>query len=142
MKAMAPAYWKGPGPKPAGLFQHGWERQYAVIRLDQDVPGRYNAVYHEYVHTLLRANFRWLPTWLDEGLADFTGTPRFEQSKMFVGAPSTRVARLQRATLIKVDELISENPWSKFGKDEQQIDLFYCEAWALVHYLIFGPGME
>ncbi len=142
MKAMAPAYWKGPGPKPAGLFQHGWERQYAVIRLDQDVPGRYNVVYHEYVHTLLHANFRWLPTWLDEGLADFYGNTRFEQSKMFVGVPSTRVARLQGATLIKVDELISENPWSKFGKDEQQIDLFYCEAWALVHYLIFGPGME
>ena len=56
MKAMAPAFWKGGGPKPAGLFQHGWERQYAVIRLDQDVPGRNNVVYHEYVHTLLHAN--------------------------------------------------------------------------------------
>ena len=142
MKAMAPAFWKAPGPKPAGLFQHGWERQYAVIRLDQDIPGKYNVVYHEYVHTLLHANFRWLPTWLDEGLAEFYGNSRFEQTKMYVGAPSTRVYRLQGATLIKVDELISENPWVKFRKDEQQIDLFYSEAWALVHYLIFGPGME
>jgi tetratricopeptide (TPR) repeat protein len=142
MKAMAPAFWKAPGPKPGGLFQHGWERQYAVIRLNQDVPGKYNVVYHEYVHTLLHANFRWLPTWLDEGLAEFYGNSRFEQTKMYVGAPSTRVYRLQGATLIKVDELISENPWVKFWKDEQQIDLFYSEAWALVHYLIFGPGME
>jgi tetratricopeptide (TPR) repeat protein len=142
MKAMAPAFWKAPGPKPAGLFQHGWERQYAVIRLDQDIPGKYNVVYHEYVHTLLHANFRWLPTWLDEGLAEFYGNSRFEQTKMYVGAPSTRVYRLQGATLIKVDELISENPWIKFRKDEPQIDLYYSEAWALVHYLIFGPGME
>jgi hypothetical protein len=72
MKAMAPGPWKGGSPKPAGLFQHGWERQYAVIRLDQDVPGRYNVVYHEYVHTLLHANFRWLPTGLTRGWQSFT----------------------------------------------------------------------
>jgi hypothetical protein len=142
MKSMAPAFWKGPGPKPAGLFQHGWERQYAVIRLDQDIPGRHNVVYHEYVHTLLHANFRWLPTWLDEGLAEFYGNTHFEQTKMYVGAPSTRVYRLQGATLIKLDELISENPWSKYRKDEERIDMFYSEAWALVHYLVFGPEME
>ena len=142
MKAMAPAFWKGPGPKPAGLFQHGWERQYAVIRLDQDIPGRHNVVYHEYVHTLLHANFRWLPTWLDEGLAEFYGNTHFEQTKMYVGAPSTRVYRLQGAMLIKLDELISENPWSKYRKDEERIDMFYSEAWALVHYLVFGPEME
>jgi tetratricopeptide (TPR) repeat protein len=142
MKAMAPGYWKGSGPKPAGLFQHGWERQYAVIRLDQDVPGRNNVVYHEYVHTLLHANFRWLPTWLDEGLAEFYGNTQFEQTKMYVGAPSTRVLRLRGAALIKLDELISENPWSKYRNDEERIDMFYSEAWTLVHYLTFGPGME
>jgi tetratricopeptide (TPR) repeat protein len=142
MKAMAPGFWKAPGPKPAGLFQHGWERQYATIRLDQDIPGRYNVVYHEYVHSLLHANFRWLPTWLDEGLAEFYGNTRFEESKIYLGAPSARVHRLQGVTLIKLDELISENPWRKFRNDEQQIDLYYSEAWALVHYLTFGPGME
>jgi hypothetical protein len=142
MKAMAPDFWKAPGPKPAGLFQHGWERQYAVIRLDQDIPGRYNVVYHEYVHTLLHANFRWLPTWLDEGLAEFYGNTRFEGDKVYIGAPSVRVQRLRGAAFIKIDELISENPWVKFRNDQQQIDLYYSEAWALVHYLTFGPGME
>jgi tetratricopeptide (TPR) repeat protein len=142
MKAMAPGLWKGGGPKPAGIFQHGWERQYAVIRLDQDTPGRNNVVYHEYVHTLLHANFRWLPTWLDEGLAEFYGNTRFEQTKMYVGAPSARVYRLQNAALIKLDELISENPWRKYRNDDERIDMFYSEAWALVHYLIFGAGME
>jgi tetratricopeptide (TPR) repeat protein len=142
MKAMAPSFWKGGGPKPAGLFQHGWERQYAVIRLDQDVPGRNNVVYHEYVHTLLHANFRWLPTWLDEGMAEFYGNTRFEQTKMYVGTPSARVYRLQHSALIKLDELISENPWRKYRNDDERIDMFYSEAWTLVHYLIFGPGME
>jgi hypothetical protein len=75
LKSLAPAKWKNhKGPLPAGLFEHGWEKQFAIVRLDQDVPGAYNVVYHEYVHTLLHSNFRWLPTWLDEGLADFYGS--------------------------------------------------------------------
>ena len=61
---------------------------------------------------------------------------------MYVGAPSPRLRRLQGVTLIKLDELISENPWRKFRNDESQIDLYYSEAWALVHYLTFAPGME
>src|SRR6202166_3436859 len=112
MKSLAPALWKNhKGPLPAGLFEHGWEKQFAIVRIDQDVPGRYNVVYHEYVHSLLHANFRWLPTWLDEGLAEFYGNTRFEESKMYVGAPSPRLRRLQGVTLIRLDELISENPW-------------------------------
>jgi hypothetical protein len=104
MKAMAPAFWKGAGPMPAGIFQHGWERQYATVRIDQDVPGRNNVVYHEYVHSLLHANFRWLPTWLDEGLAEFYGNTRFEGSKIYIGAPSDRVQRLRGVALIKLDD--------------------------------------
>jgi tetratricopeptide (TPR) repeat protein len=142
MKQMAPAMWKGSGPKPAGFFQHGWERQYAVVRLDQDIPGKYQVVYHEYVHSLLHANFQWLPTWLDEGLAEYYGNTHFEENKMYVGAPSTRVYNLRGNTLIPLEELISENPWIKFRNNDRQIDMFYSEAWALVHYLVFGPGME
>src|ERR1700688_4565673 len=143
MKSLAPALWKNhKGPLPAGLFDHGWEKQFAIVRIDQDVPGAYNVVYHEYVHTLLHANFRWLPIWLDEGLAEFYGNTRFEGDKAYIGAPRVRVQRLRGAAFIKIDELISENPWTKFRNDEQQIDLYYSEAWALVHYLTFGPGME
>jgi len=73
MKSLAPANWKRGSPNVAGFFQTGWERQFAVIRLDQDIPGAYQVVYHEYVQTLLHANFHWLPLWLDEGLAEFYG---------------------------------------------------------------------
>ena len=142
MKALAPALWKSSGPKPAGFFQHGWERQYAVVRLDQDIPGKYQVVYHEYVHSLLHANFKWLPTWLDEGLAEFYGNSRFEQTKIYVGPPSERIFRLHGTAFIPLRELISENPWRKFGKDERQIDLYYSESWALVHYMVFRPGMD
>ena len=143
MKSLAPAQWKNhKGPLPAGLFDHGWEKQFAIVRIDQDVPGAYNVVYHEYVHTLLHSNFRWLPTWLDEGLAEFYGNTRFEPKKSYVGAPSTRVYRLQNRTLITLETLLIVNPWSYYRGDENQIATFYAESWALVHYLVFGPDME
>jgi tetratricopeptide (TPR) repeat protein len=143
MKALAPAMWKNhKGPLPAGLFQNGWEKQFAIVRLDQDIPGAYNVVYHEYVHTLLHSNFRWLPTWLDEGLADFYGSTRFEGKKSYIGAPSTRVNDLKNHTMIPLETLLVVNPWSYFRGDENQISTFYAESWVLVHYLVFGQDME
>ena len=127
---------------PAGLFDHGWEKQFAIVRLDQDLPGAYNVVYHEYVHSLLHSNFRWLPTWLDEGLAEFYGNSRFEGKKTYVGVPSVRVEQLKNRTLIPLETLLVVNPWSYFRGDENQIATFYAQSWALVHYLVFGLGME
>jgi tetratricopeptide (TPR) repeat protein len=143
MKALAPAMWKDhKGPLPGGLFQHGREKQFAIVRLDQDVPGAHNVVYHEYVHTLLHTNFRWLPTWLDEGLAEFYGNTRFEGKKSYVGAPSTRVYQLRNHTIIPLETLLVVNPWIYFRGDQTQISTFYAESWAVVHYLVFGPDME
>jgi tetratricopeptide (TPR) repeat protein len=143
IKALAPALWKNhKGPLPAGLFDHGWEKQFAIVRLDQDLPGAYNVVYHEYVHTLLHSNFRWLPTWLDEGLAEFYGNSRFEGKKTYVGAPSIRVEQLKNHPLIPLETLLVVNPWSYFRGDENQIATFYAQSWALVHYLVSGLGME
>jgi hypothetical protein len=90
MKALAPEFWKRKGAKPAGFFRHGWEKQFAVVQLDDVRPGAYQVVYHEYAHSLLHMNFHWIPLWLDEGLADFYGSTRFEQSRTLVGAPSAR----------------------------------------------------
>jgi tetratricopeptide (TPR) repeat protein len=142
MKSLAPAQWKRGSPNVAGFFQNGWERQFAVIRLDQDIPGAYQVVYHEYVHTLLHANFRWLPQWLDEGLAEFYGGTRFETSRVYVGAPTTRVLHLRGTPLIPLEKLISQNPYVAFRGDDDRIDVFYGESWALVHYFTFAPGME
>jgi Tfp pilus assembly protein PilF len=139
---LAPEFWKKSASKYGGVFQDGWERKYAVVRLDQIHDGaQYSTVYHEYTHTLLHANFQWLPIWLDEGLAEFYGNSRFEGSKTYVGAPSARVSLLRQKTLIKLDELIAENPWVKFSNDQQGRDLFYAESWALVHFLMMSPEM-
>ncbi|GAC1631249.1 MAG: hypothetical protein NVS9B14_02760 [Candidatus Acidiferrum sp.] len=142
MKHLVPLMWKKHPPNVAGYFDHGWERQFAVVRLDQDIPGAYQVVYHEYTHTLLHANMHWLPQWLDEGLADYYGGTRFEGAKVYVGAPIQRVQAMYNEVPIPLEELISVNPYVKYRGDDRRINLYYAESWAFVHYCTFGEGMQ
>ena len=142
LKALLPELWKRKGAKPAGLFEHGWEKEYAVVRLDEMAPDAYAVVYHEYVHSLLHLNFRWLPVWLDEGFAELYGYSRFEQRRILVGAPSERLPWVQSHPLIPIDTILEVNQDSPYYRDEDKVQMFYGEAWALTHFLIFGPGME
>ena len=142
MKTLAPQFWKSKGFKPAGYFQHGWDKEYAVVRLDEIRPESYEVVYHEYVHSVMHLNIRWLPVWLDEGLADFHANTRFEKSRIYVGAPSWRMRVLGLRPLIPMNTLLEVTPISPYYHDESKADLFYAQSWLLTHYLFFGQGME
>jgi tetratricopeptide (TPR) repeat protein len=142
MKALAPGLWKQKGAKPAGYFHHGWDKEFAVVQLNQDQPGSYQVVYHEYVHTIMHLNLRWLPLWLDEGFADFYGNTRMESKRLIVGAPERRVAVLRGRSLIPLTTLLDVTHTSPYYHDEDKVQMFYAESWALTHYLTFGPGME
>jgi tetratricopeptide (TPR) repeat protein len=147
LKMIAPWFWQHPGVKPAGFFDSGWEKKYAVLRLDTDEasvsPRAYHqpVVYHEYIHSLLHNNLRIMPPWLDEGLAEFYGNTRFEQSKIYIGAPNARLAVLRKRPPFPIDELIKFNPGSGIFRDNNKTEIFYGESWALIHYLMFGQGM-
>jgi Tfp pilus assembly protein PilF len=142
LKTLAPQFWKGKGFKPAGFFQHGWDKEYAMVRLDEIRPESYEVVYHEYVHSVMHLNIRWLPVWLDEGLADFHANTRFQKSKIYVGAPSWRIGVARSRPLIPLSTLLSVTPASPYYHDEDKAAIFYAESWILTHYLFFGPGME
>jgi hypothetical protein len=142
-KSLEPATWKSKGAKPAGIFHHGWEKEYVMVRLDTMLEdGATQIVYHEYTHTILHRNFHWLPVWLDEGMANFYGYTRFQQHKILVGAPPPTRYQMPGRSLIPIETLISADQSSAYYHDEDKIYLFYSESWALVHFLMFGPGME
>jgi tetratricopeptide (TPR) repeat protein len=82
----------------------------------------------------------WLPTWLDEGLAEFYAYTRFQGDHIYVGAPSVRFRHLQSEPLIPMSEMLAANSGT-FAKDVRRSDLFYGEAWATVHYMTFDPDM-
>lgn len=146
-KKLAPGFWLHSGPKPAGIYFHGWEKQYALVRLDavnsdRIDPDTFAVVYHEYVHSLLHLNFRWLPTWLDEGLAQFYGFTRFEGSKTYIGAPPRNAHRLDALynRALPLEKLLEQR--GAFTRSEEDTHLFYAQSWALTHFLTLGPGME
>jgi Tfp pilus assembly protein PilF len=140
-KSLEPGYWKVKGAKPAGAFHHAWEREYAMVRIDALTHGQLDVVYHEYTHTVLHLNMRWIPTWLDEGLAEYYGYTRFERRQIFIGAPPPPY-QMPGYPLIPIETLISVNPGSPYYHDEDKVHRFYAESWALVHFMMFGPGMD
>jgi len=76
LKLLLPSY--GQNSKSmhiAGFYQPGYDKNFAVVRTDVVGTGALNfhSLYHEYTHAFFRYNFRGLPLWLDEGLAEFYG---------------------------------------------------------------------
>jgi tetratricopeptide (TPR) repeat protein len=140
-KGLEPEAWKlKDAAKPAGVFHHGWEKQYVMVRLDMRGQGAREVVYHEYAHSILHINSRWLPMWLDEGLAEYYAYTRFEEHDIHVGAPSERSRILVTKQLFPVENLIGD--LSRYQNDPDEAQMFYAESWALVHYFTFGPGMK
>ena len=137
--ALSPSLWKD-RDHVAGEFFRGWERQYAMVRLDSFGDLNQSVVFHEYTHSILHANVHWLPTWLDEGMAEFYAYTRFQGDRILVGAPSIRLAHLKSESLIPIPEMLTANGGT-YGKDVRRNDLFYGEAWVMVHYMTFGPDM-
>lgn len=136
-KQLDPVMWKRMGERLAGAFHHGWEKEYAMVRMDTfGGEGSKEVVYHEYTHSILRLNAHWLPLWLNEGWAEFYGFTRFEERRVYLGAPTERHRALRHKTPMPVQTLISLN---RVPSDEEA---FYAQSWALVHYLTYGQGME
>ncbi len=140
LHALAPSLWKD-RDRVAGEFFAGWERKYALVRMDSFGDLNQAVVFHEYTHSIFHANLHWLPTWLDEGLAEFYGYTRFQGDHIYIGAPSVRMGHLRDETLIPVAQMLVADSRT-FAKDDRRTDLFYGEAWAMVHYMNFGPDMS
>jgi hypothetical protein len=118
-----------------------------LVRLDalgsDKTADEFAVVYHEYVHSLLHLNLHWLPTWLDEGLAQFYAYTRFEGNRTIIGAPPRdkwALAVLQSRATIPLAKFLDQN--GSFTRSEEDTELFYEQSWALTHFLTLGPGMN
>jgi len=140
LRSLAPMFWKE-RDKWAGEFFQGWERRYAMVRLDSFGDLNQAVIFHEYTHSIFHANLHWLPAWLDEGLAEFYGYTRFQNDHIYIGAPTIRYRFLRSQPLIPIPQMLTANDRT-FFKDQQREELFYAQSWAMVHYIAFGPNME
>lgn len=137
---LEPSVWKATSGNVAGEFHRGWEKQFATVILDSFQQSEI-VVFHEYTHSVLHARAHWLPMWLDEGFAEFYAYTRFEKNRTLVGAPSIRSMALRQSFILPISEMLDTKRSSQLLRDSTKANLFYAEAWAMVHYMMYGPEM-
>jgi Tfp pilus assembly protein PilF len=141
MKSLLPAFWEVKGhTHPGGLYQPAEEKHFVVVRTDIEGPNPYEVVYHEYTHALMNINFRDLPLWLNEGIAEFFGNSTIHDNYVEIGkiAPY-HLQILQQLKLIPIPTLLQADHSSPYYNENNRASLFYAESWAIVHYLEMDP---
>jgi Tfp pilus assembly protein PilF len=97
----------------------------------------YYVVYHEYIHAILDLNFRGLPIWLEEGIAEFFSNSTIYDDRVEIGQVSPyQIEILQKNRLIPIDDLLQVDSKSPYYNENDRATVFYAESCAIVHYLL------
>ena len=98
----------------------------------------YQVLYHEYVHAAVGRGLR-LPSWLNEGLAEFWGGTLITARQVELGRPiGMHLRTLRQRPLLPLDTLFRVDGSSSEYNEQDRATVFYAESWALVHYLLLG----
>ena len=130
-----------PGPRIAGYFQAGDDVNYIALtteeRGEQDP---FNVIFHEYTHLLINNTFPTVPTWFNEGLAEYYSTFNIaDDQKVTLGAPiSNHVLLLRQSKMLPLRTLFAVDPRSPHYNETNKQSIFYAQSWALMHYLVIG----
>lgn len=118
-----------------GLFLHGQDKNYVLMRMDAEGEHPYSVVYHEYTH-LLVAKAEWMPLWLNEGLAEFYQNTDIHEKDVALGqASAENIQLLREHKLLPLPTLFAVDTNSPYYHEENKGSIFYAESWALTHYI-------
>lgn len=145
MKAFVPDQFAGKDPKrSSGLYLQGRERDHAIVRLDAHHQDNqpFAVMFHEYTHAIVHNNFTGLPTWLDEGIAEFYGATEIRSSHVYLGrVPVHHVATLRQGRMPLAD-LLRVTRTSPAYMEGSKTGVFYAQSWALVHLLLLDEEAQ
>src|SRR5208283_783347 len=141
LKLLLPEYWESKGhTHPAGIYVPGEAEHFVAVRTDTQGENPYEIVYHEYTHALIHLNYRDLPAWIDEGIAEFLGNTEIREESVQIGKiDSYHLQELHENKLIPIDTLLEVDHNSPYYNEQNRTTLFYAESWVLVHYLMLDP---
>ena len=132
--------YKGKPVDAAGVFYSGRDANY--ITLVNDVrDGRLRVLFHEYAHLMISNMVMNLPTWLNEGLAEYYSTydPSRDGREAIIGRPiDSHLQRLGEGRLLPLHELITVDQKSGLYNEGERRSVFYAQSWALTHLLLHG----
>ncbi|HUO33486.1 MAG TPA: tetratricopeptide repeat protein [Candidatus Acidoferrum sp.] len=141
MKQLLPQYWQKGRAHPAGIFIPNPSLNLFFIAVQMDAPGEnpYQTTYHEYYHSLTTPYYPGLPLWLSEGLAEFFGNTTIEGDRTILGRPNDEsIYILKQTKMIPLDVLFKVDQNSPYYSQDEKVNIFYAESWALTHYLWVG----
>ena len=136
-----------PNANTAGYFQPGPDVNYITLEISSDVNSEQNPftiIFHEYTHLLVRNTSGNVPTWFNEGLAEYYSTFSItDDQKVVMGRPiANHVYLLRENKMLPLRTLFQVNQDSPYYNERDKQSIFYAESWALVHYLILGKDGE
>jgi len=132
-----------PNANLAGYFQPGEDVNYITLlaeaRGQQDPFG---IIFHEYTHLMVNNTLGNVPTWLNEGLAEYYSTFSIsDDQKFMLGKPiGSHVYLLRQKKMLPLRTLFQVDQKSPYYNERDKQSVFYAESWALLHYLILGKG--
>ena len=123
----------------AGYFQKGEDVNYITLTNDA-TQNPFSVIYHEYVHLLIDNTSGNVPTWFNEGLAEYYSTFAIEEDrKVHLGELIPyHLETLRQDKLYPLRRLFAVDQYSPEYNEGSKRGMFYAESWALVHYLLLG----
>jgi tetratricopeptide (TPR) repeat protein len=145
LKTLGPQYWEGKRYRPGSFWTTGRDRVYVALRTDLPEPddvgeNPYRSAFWCYASAVFTRSFpQRLPAWYARGVADLMSNTIVREKELHVGRPirgHLEVMRQQRA--VPLGEFLTADERSRWLTQEVEAVAFEAQAWALVHYLMFG----
>jgi predicted Zn-dependent protease len=132
-----------PNANTAGYFQPGPDLNYITLKLNKELGSEqdpFTIIFHEYTHLLVKNTSGNVPTWFNEGLAEYYSTFSIsDDQKVVMGRPiASHVYLLRENKMLPLRTLFQVDQKSPYYNERDKQSIFYAESWALMHYLILG----
>jgi tetratricopeptide (TPR) repeat protein len=130
-----------PNSNTAGYFQPGPDVNYITLKTElSDDLNPFGVIFHEYTHLLISNTSGNVPTWFNEGLAEYYSTLTIsDDQKIVLGKPiAHHVYLLRQNSMLPLKTLFKVDQESPYYNERDKQSIFYAQSWALMHYLILG----
>lgn len=145
LKTLAPQYWEGKRFRPASFWATGTDRQYIALRTDLAEPddegdNPYQTAYWNYVSLVFHRSLPpGTPQWYSRGVAEVLSNTIVREKEIHVGRlMNEHLRRMREQPHIPLAEFLAVERGSKYLTREVDAWQFESQAWAFVHYLMFG----
>lgn len=145
-KTFGPGYYEaGKSVRYASISASGWDQHYIVMRADLLVDGGegvnpYRTSYWTYCDMMLSSAFRSrLPIWFSRGMAAvLSNTNVTDKEVQFGRAVPQYINEFKSGGRFSLDQLFAITRQAPEFQREVDRQRFDAQAWALVHFLLFG----